>query len=188
MGKKDTILNSALKLFNSSNIKAVTTNHIAKSISISPGNLYYHYKNKEEIIFDLFNIFINKHLNLCLNYREIDDIDHMVNFYDSYFSLVWDYRFLIRESYHLCSIDPRLQELFLEYRRVEVEEIIKTSKSFRDREIVPYISDEDIEKRAQLISILFSNLISYKKNPTREEWEKNCREYKELLFFMISRR
>lgn len=188
MGTKEIILDTTLALFNSSNIKAVTTNHIAKSINISPGNLYYHYKNKEEIIYDLFNIFISKHLELCIKYREIDDIKVMSKFYDSYFSLVWDYRFLIRESYYLCSVDSKLEELFTQYRKVEVEEIIKSSKKFRDKKLVPFISDEDIEKRAKLISILFSNLISYEKNPSKKQWSNHCKEYKELLFYMISRR
>jgi len=51
---KDRIVDSAITLFNESGIAAVTTNHVAEHAGISPGNLYYHYANKEEIIRDAF--------------------------------------------------------------------------------------------------------------------------------------
>ena len=52
---KDRIVDSAITLFNESGIAAVTTNHVAEHAGISPGNLYYHYANKEEIIRDAFD-------------------------------------------------------------------------------------------------------------------------------------
>lgn len=51
---RDRILEAALSLFNEKGTVAVTTNHIAAAIGISPGNLYYHYRNREEIIRDIF--------------------------------------------------------------------------------------------------------------------------------------
>ncbi len=51
---KDRIVDSAITLFNESGISAVTTNHVAEHAGISPGNLYYHYANKEEILRDAF--------------------------------------------------------------------------------------------------------------------------------------
>ncbi len=54
------IKNSAIHLFNTQETLSVSTNHIAKEANISPGNLYYHYKNKEEIVTDLYLRFIEK--------------------------------------------------------------------------------------------------------------------------------
>ncbi len=51
---KTKIKNSAVHLFNTQETLSVTTNHIAKEAGICPGNLYYHYKNKEEIVTDLY--------------------------------------------------------------------------------------------------------------------------------------
>ena len=51
---KDRIVDAAIALFNESGISAVTTNHVAEEAGLSPGNLYYHYANKEEIIREAF--------------------------------------------------------------------------------------------------------------------------------------
>ena len=47
---KEWILETACRLFNEHGSQAVSTKRIAKEMGISPGNLYYHFKNKEEII------------------------------------------------------------------------------------------------------------------------------------------
>lgn len=53
---RDRILEKALELFNERESGAVTTNHISAAIGISPGNLYYHFRNREEIIRNIFDM------------------------------------------------------------------------------------------------------------------------------------
>ncbi|HYC01781.1 MAG TPA: TetR/AcrR family transcriptional regulator [Azospirillaceae bacterium] len=47
---RDAIVDAALRLFNEGGTAKATTNHIAAAAGISPGNLYYHFRNKEEIV------------------------------------------------------------------------------------------------------------------------------------------
>lgn len=47
---RDRILEASLELFNTHGFSSVTTNLIAEHLGISPGNLYYHFRNKEEIV------------------------------------------------------------------------------------------------------------------------------------------
>lgn len=47
---RDRIVDAAVELFNEQGVANVTTNHIASHLGISPGNLYYHFANKEEIV------------------------------------------------------------------------------------------------------------------------------------------
>ncbi|HBS42846.1 MAG TPA: TetR family transcriptional regulator, partial [Oceanospirillales bacterium] len=60
MKTRDRILQTSLDLFNDQGERAVTTNHIAAAMNISTGNLYYHFRNKREIISELFRAYENR--------------------------------------------------------------------------------------------------------------------------------
>jgi AcrR family transcriptional regulator len=118
MKTRDRILNSALALFNEQGTAAVSTNHIAAAIGISPGNLYYHFRNKEDIIKALFEkLFTAWDDNFRLpsgRAPEIADFEAMIA---GNYQVIWEYRFAYREMAALLRSDPELQARYLEVRR-----------------------------------------------------------------------
>ena len=100
-------------MFNTQGEPNVTTNHIADELEISPGNLYYHFRNKDDIIEHLFARF-DERMDGALaaptgRLPGLEDIWlqlHLV------FECIWDYRFLYRDLVEILSRNRRLRMRF----------------------------------------------------------------------------
>ena len=107
------ILDTALSMFNLQGEPNVTTNHIADELEISPGNLYYHFRNKDDIIEQLFQRY-EERMDTALvspegRLRDLEDIWlqlHLV------FECIWEYRFLYRDLVDILSRNRRLRLRF----------------------------------------------------------------------------
>ena len=113
MNNRDRILDAALALFNASGTAAVSTNHIASALGISPGNLYYHFRNKEEIIRALFErLFAAWDTGLALPADRVPTLDDLWELIRENYRIIWDYRFAYRELIALLRHDPELAARF----------------------------------------------------------------------------
>lgn len=123
---KDKIKKSAIELFNTQETMSVTTNHIAKKAGISAGNLYYHYKNKEEIIREIYKDMsatfesYNSFEQILLSDNPISELSSM---FDKYGEMFWEYRFLMRDSALLMAIDSELKEMFVKNQEKEFHKL-----------------------------------------------------------------
>jgi AcrR family transcriptional regulator len=103
------ILQVTLELFNRFGEPNVSTTLISSELNISPGNLYYHYPAKEEIVKALFVQF-ERQLHELLNAApDVQDIEDAWFFLHSLFELVWQYRFLYRDLNDLLSKNRHLE-------------------------------------------------------------------------------
>lgn len=118
MSNRERVLESALTLFNDQGTGAVSTNHIAEAAGISPGNLYYHFRNKEEIIRALFERLFaawDETFQLPTDRApSLADLDAMIT---ANYQLIWEYSFAYREQAALLRNDPELRERYLSVRQ-----------------------------------------------------------------------
>jgi len=106
------ILEVSLGLFNRFGEPNVSTTLISSELNISPGNLYYHYPAKDELINKLFDAY-DKKLSELLNASDaIRDVEEAWFFMHSLFELIWQYRFLYRDLNDLLSKNRRLETHF----------------------------------------------------------------------------
>lgn len=106
------ILEVSQALFNRFGEPNVSTTLISAELRISPGNLYYHYPAKDELInalFDRFERSLNELLNASDDVRNVEDAWFFMH---TLFEIIWQYRFLYRDLNDLLSKNRRLETHF----------------------------------------------------------------------------
>ena len=107
------ILDCSLALFNAQGEPNVTTNHIADELEISPGNLYYHFRNKDDIIEQLFALFdVRMDAALAAPEGRLPGLEDVWLQLHQVFECIWDYRFLYRDLVEILSRNRRLRIRF----------------------------------------------------------------------------
>lgn len=103
---RERILELALRLFNEFGEPNVNTTIIAEEMNISPGNLYYHFKNKDDIINNIFQRFereIDRLLTIPADERRRPNVEDAWLFLHVLFELIWKYRFFYRDLNNLLT-------------------------------------------------------------------------------------
>lgn len=110
---REKILDLALRLFNELGEPNVTTTALAEELGISPGNLYYHFRNKDDITASLFSLF-EKEINelLVVPTARVPNIEDVWLYLHLMFELVWRYRFLYLDLNDLLSRNRKLDAQF----------------------------------------------------------------------------
>ena len=160
MSTKDKIIQTAIRLFNEKNLKAVTTNHIAKETGISPGNLYYHYKNKEEIVSEIFDRMVEDEAAACHG-MAIDDIPSLTRYFKKLFEVYWKYRFFKQEVTFILDQDSNLKTKFAEYQKKQIEENEQCLRDFIQRGIIRPLDEDQIRAFANNQALLINFWIPY---------------------------
>src|SRR6476661_1734333 len=106
------ILDTTLELFNRFGEPNVSTTLISAEMGISPGNLYYHYPAKEELITKLFDRYDQALTELLRAADDVADVEDAWLFFHMLFELIWSYRFLYRDINELLSNNRRLENQF----------------------------------------------------------------------------
>ena len=103
------ILETALEMFNRFGEPHVSTTAISTEMGISPGNLYYHYPAKDELVNALFERHRQALAPLLAASEEVRDVEDAWFFLHSLFEGLWQHRFLYRNLNDLLSRNRQLE-------------------------------------------------------------------------------
>ena len=154
------ILEVTLTLFNRFGEPNVSTTLISAELNISPGNLYYHYPAKDELINALFDRFERALTDLLNASDDVRDVEDAWFFMHTLFELIWQYRFLYRDLNDLLSKNRRLETHFQSVLKNKARAIKGLLDGMR-RGGALQIDSREIEATATSMVVVLTYWLSY---------------------------
>lgn len=190
MKTKERILLGALELFNANVASEVTTNDIARALKMSPGNLYFHYKNKEQIVRELFkrlaydtSLIWKPQTKLAKKNEKIQ----LVSFIDKNLDLYWKYRFFHRELYTLRKKDPELSKLWRAHlKKITRIMIILYMHWVRSGYMQPIKSKNEMEFIAELLFVSSNSFMQFFETVDRAPNQRTVEKAKRHIMRMLT--
>ena len=160
---RERIVETSLVMFNRLGEPNVTTADIADEMGISPGNLYYHFRNKDEIVGELFAA-LERRLDALLDPRVsgVVDVEDLWLFLHLLFEAMWDYRFLYRDLDEILSRSRKLTARFASILRRGTATVSALCKSMVDDGTMR-ASEREIAAIAENVALVATFWISYQR-------------------------
>lgn len=120
--RKNEIIKTSIILFNEKGYLNTSTRHIAQTMNISVGNLYYYFKNKEDILIEIFTHFIDEILYEVkkINFEE-DSIFLFEDLLIKNYQIERNYAFLITEINTIIMNNPNFKKIRQKSLILEIE-------------------------------------------------------------------
>ncbi|BDY03101.1 TetR/AcrR family transcriptional regulator [Ferrimonas sp. YFM] len=187
MKTKDRIILASRELFNEHGERAITTNHIAAHMGISPGNLYYHFRNKEEIIRCIYKEYENYIVEAFrpLDVENESDLEFLVRYLDGMFQAMWRFRFFYANLTDILTRDKELHQRYLEVHSRMTKVAADNLRLLRDNGTV-VVEDKYIEDLAQTLKQIVTCWISYRNAQMLESSITKREIYKGVIRVLIT--
>ena len=162
MKTRDKIIQASIELFNEHGERTITTNHIAAHLGISPGNLYYHFRNKQDIIQCIFKQY-EAHLETSFQpYVEHKiDAEMLVTYFDAMFYVLWKFRFFYANLSDILSKDDVLKEKYLNVQQMVQARASRIIEQLVHDKVIA-LPTEEIPQLADTMKLVLSSWIGYK--------------------------
>ena len=106
---KDRIIKGSIELFNRDGVSEISTNHIAEYLNMSPGNLYYYFSNKEQIIRGIFDQMRGQIETLWQDKNQNNPLMIVSEYIQVVFTLLIEYKFFFSDLPQLLRKDAQLK-------------------------------------------------------------------------------
>jgi AcrR family transcriptional regulator len=171
---RERILETALALFNRDGEPNVTTADIADEMNISPGNLYYHFRNKDDIIGELHAALERSVAPLLAGPSErAANVEDVWLFLHLLFERMWQYRFFYRDLDEITSRNPKLAARFAALTRRGRDAVTRLCRGLRADGAME-ASDDAIDSLATNVAMITTYWMSFQRlsrsvNPGTDE-------------------
>jgi AcrR family transcriptional regulator len=157
---REKILDTSLSMFNALGERNVTTNHIADELGISPGNLYYYFKNKDDIVAQLFAVY-EARMDDVLSRRKrsltLDDVQLQLQ---RVFECMWTYRFLYRDLVDILSRHRKLRQRFSRLLNRAEDSALVAMRGLVDAKILT-ATNEEMQATAENVVLTTTFWLNY---------------------------
>jgi len=161
---RDRVLAAALELFNERGSGSVTTNHVAARAGISPGNLYYWFGDKDEIVRELYAQFVAGYEQLWgVGDRDLPDLtpDEVLSRLADGAALSGRYAFLARDLLGLLHADPVLAEEYRAVRERRIAEFTGLAHAWRARGVIRPLDDATVADLVQALWVISETWLAF---------------------------
>lgn len=149
---RDRILDVSLRLFNELGEPNVTTTTIAEAMAISPGNLYYHFRNKDDIINSIFVLFeqeMERRLKMPADRKAT--LDESWGYMQYMAEFMWTYRFLYRDINDLLARNRMLE--------INFKRIVEQKRRFAMEICRQFQEDGEMEATPEQVDAICTNMV-----------------------------
>jgi AcrR family transcriptional regulator len=161
MKTRDKIIQAALQLFNEEGERNISTNHIAAHLGMSPGNLYYHFQNKQEIIREIFAGYAADLLEqFAPLHGEQGDLHQFNHYLDAIFTLMWNYRFLYSSLPQILQQDEQLHRQYMRVQEQSKGNLLDIFKNLIKLKLIT-IAESEVETVLTSLHLIISIWLSY---------------------------
>jgi AcrR family transcriptional regulator len=160
----DRILGAALELFNERGSAAVTTNHVAARAGISPGNLYYWFSDKDEIVRELYAQFVAAYEGVWgAGPGGSADLtpDQVLARLSQGAELSRRYAFLARDLLGLLHADPKLAAEYGAVRERRIVAFTALARSWRSRGLIRAVDDATVADLVQALWVIAETWLAF---------------------------
>lgn len=158
---RERILQASLHLFNTQGERNITTNHIASHLGMSPGNLYYHFRNKPMIVAELFSEFERQmEVFFALPAEASVTLEDKARYLESLLDLLWQFRFMHQGLEYLLEADPELAARYRQFAQHSLRNTQSIYQAFADAGIL-LLSPQQAESLSINVWIVLSSWMQF---------------------------
>lgn len=184
---KKKILIASLALFNEHGLLNVSQRKITDFLKISPGNLTYHFKKKEDISEALYFEFVDIIAAESKVYLESErTMIDFVKLIENWFTHMYEYRFIFFDLTSLLRMNEKIAVNYEQFIQVRASIFLKIVNSLTEKGIIrPAELPNEYEHLYSRLHIVSDFYLSYRKAANKQMEVAHQKKHRTIFFHAI---